>query len=49
MYWFFGYEACGILVPQPGIELMASTVEAWSHKDWAAREVPENNILNISS
>ena len=20
MYWFFGYEACGILVPQPGIK-----------------------------
>ena len=21
MFWFFGHEACGILVPQPGIEL----------------------------
>ena len=20
MFWFFGYEACGIFVPQPGIE-----------------------------
>ena len=20
MFWFFGQEACGILVPQPGIE-----------------------------
>ena len=20
MFWFFGHEACGILVPQPGIE-----------------------------
>ena len=20
MFWFFGPEACGILVPQPGIE-----------------------------
>ena len=20
MFWFFGHEACGVLVPQPGIE-----------------------------
>ena len=21
MFWFFGHEACGILIPQPGIEV----------------------------
>ena len=38
--FFSGYGACGILVPQPGIELALSAVEAWSLNHWAAREVP---------
>ena len=32
--------ACGILVPQPGIEPTPLAVEAWSLNHWTAREVP---------
>ena len=32
--------ACGILVPQPGIELTCPAVEAQSSDHWTAREVP---------
>ena len=32
--------ACGILVPQPGIEPGPSTVEARSPTHWSAREFP---------
>ena len=31
--------ACGILVPQPGIELVVPALEAQNH--WVIREVPE--------
>ena len=27
MFWFFGPEACGILAPQPGIELVPPALE----------------------
>ena len=42
--WIFGgggvhHMACGILVPQPGVEPMSPTVEAQSHNHWTAREV----------
>ena len=30
MFWFSGHKACGILVPQLGIEPAALAVEAWS-------------------
>ena len=32
--------ACGILVPQPGIEPLSPELEAWSLNHWALREVP---------
>ena len=32
--------ACGILVPQPGVEPTASAVEGWSLNHGTAREVP---------
>ena len=32
--------ACGILVPQPGIETTPLAVEAWSLNHWTIREVP---------
>ena len=32
--------ACGILVPQPGIEPVPPAVEARSLNHWTAREVP---------
>ena len=34
-------HACGILVPQPGIEHVPPAVETWSLNHWTAREVPE--------
>ena len=27
MFWFFGSKACGILAPQPGIELVPSALK----------------------
>ena len=38
--------ACGILVPQPGVEPMPPKVEAWSLSHWTAREVPVNVCFN---
>ena len=32
--------ACGILVPQPGIEPTPPTVEVWSPNHWTPRELP---------
>ena len=32
--------ACGILVPQPGIQLMPPELEAQSPNHWTTREVP---------
>ena len=39
MFWFFGREECGILVPRSGIEpvCLALKVQCLSH--WTAREV----------
>ena len=34
-------EACGILVPQPGIEPVFPAVQVWSPNHWTAREFPE--------
>ena len=33
-------EACGILAPQPGIELKSPALEAWSLNHWIDREIP---------
>ena len=38
---FFGHTACGISVPQPGIEPTASAVEAQSFNHWANKGSPE--------
>ena len=41
-FWgvFFGYTACGILVPQPGIKSVSPAVEARSPNHWTTREFP---------
>ena len=36
----FDLAACGILVPQPGIEPRPSAVKAWSPNHWTAKEFP---------
>ena len=38
--------ACGILVPQPGIEPRPSAVKMWSINHWTAREFPAPFLLN---
>ena len=42
-YFFFlaTRQACGILVPQPGIEPAPPAVEAWNLNHGTAREVPK--------
>ena len=47
MFWFFGREACGILVLRPGIE-PAPCIGRWSPNHWTAREVPETTILKAN-
>ena len=43
---FFGCAAaCGILVPQPGIEPVPYAVEARNLNHWTAREVPMTNFV----
>ena len=37
--------ACGILVPQPGIEPVSPAVEAQSLNHWSTREVPGDSLL----
>ena len=39
IFWLF-CAACGILVPQPGIEPVSPAVEAWSLNHWTTREGP---------
>ena len=39
-FFFLPCEACGILVPQPGIEPTLPALEARSPNHWTAREVP---------
>ena len=34
------HGACGILVPQPGIELLPPTVRAWNSNHWTTGEFP---------
>ena len=46
--FFFGHAflvACGILVPQPGMEPMPPTVEVWGLNQRTAREVPKKQVL----
>ena len=38
--YLFGRAACGILVPQPGMEPSPPAVEEQSLNHWTAREVP---------
>ena len=46
IYFWPHLTACGILVPQPGIERRPLAVKAWSPNHWTFREFPETNILN---
>ena len=39
--YFFGHEACGLLVPWPGVVPMSPAVEGWHINPWTTREVLE--------
>ena len=39
--FFFGFESCGILVPQRGIKPIPQTLKAWGLNHWTARKVPK--------
>ena len=52
-YWFLNFfffclcrVACGILVPQPGIEPTPHAVEVWSLNHWTTREAPDISVYN---
>ena len=49
--FFFSFwprcSACGILVPQPGIEPVPPAVEAQSLNHWTSREVPRQGFLSV--
>ena len=38
-FFSFGWVACRILIPRPGIDPAPPVVEAWSLNQWTAREV----------
>ena len=42
------HVACGISVPQPGIEPVPHTLKARSLNYWTAREVPFTSIFHVS-
>ena len=41
MFWFFGHEACGIMVPQPGIEPVPPALGGKVFNHGTVREVPK--------
>ena len=47
-FFLFGRAvACGILVPQTGIEPMPAAVDAQCLNHWTATGVPKQSMLNI--
>ena len=45
MFCFIGPEACGVLVPLPGIQPMPPALEGQSPSHWTAREVPSKSTV----
>ena len=47
LFFFFRphCEVCGVLVPQPGIELRLLTVETWNLNHWNTKEVLEDHLF----
>ena len=48
-FFFFGefwpcHMACGVLAPQPGIELTTLAVTSWSPNHWTKREFPKLDV-----
>ena len=47
VFWILGGTACGILVPQPGIEPCPFAVRTQSPNHWIAREFPTIISFNL--
>ena len=47
MFWCVGWEAYGILAPQPGIRPAPSVLEGEIFNHWAAREVPRFSFCHL--
>ena len=45
--FIFGCVACGVLVPQPGIEPVPPALEAWSLSHWTSGEIPHFKLLSL--
>ena len=45
--FIFGCMACGVLVPQSGIEPVPPALEAWSLSHWTSREIPHFKLLSL--
>ena len=43
-YFLLHHKACGILVPQPGIEPKTLEEEVWSPNQWITREFLEDGV-----
>ena len=41
------HGTCGVLVPQPGIQLVPTAVKAQSPNHWTTREVPESHCSSV--
>ena len=48
-FFYFGHAEYGILVAQPGIELMPAAVEAWNLNHSVTREIPEFSLLILTT
>ena len=46
LFFWLHHTACGILVPQPGIEPVPPPVGAWSPNHWTAREFPPPSFFD---
>ena len=44
-FFWLRYKACGMLVPQPGVEPAPPAVEAQSLNHWTTREVPPQGVF----
>ena len=47
LFYWPRLAACGILVPQPGIEPVPPAVEARILNHWTTREVPKQGFLEV--
>ena len=47
MFWFYNYEACGILPPQPGVKVLSLALEGVVLTCGPPRKSPKPTILGM--